>query len=117
MFDRHDPRDGNTRDGDDGICDREADWLQLGRDPASAAVQDGADEDDGRRRGECGCPLPKRFGAVSPSPVHLSGAGHATDPIAGVNAVRSAGRLSPAQPRRRGATHEFDRSRQAARRS
>jgi DNA-binding MarR family transcriptional regulator len=38
MFGDSDPRDCDPRDQDDGIRDREEDWLVLGRGPASAAA-------------------------------------------------------------------------------
>ena len=39
-----DPRDLDSRERDDGIHDREDEWLTLGRGPHSAVVHDG-DED------------------------------------------------------------------------
>jgi DNA-binding MarR family transcriptional regulator len=39
-----DPRDLDSRERDDGIHDREDDWLTLGRGPGSAAVRDGDDD-------------------------------------------------------------------------
>src|SRR3989441_545530 len=39
-----DPRDHDSREQDDGIHDREEEWLALGRGPSSAVVRDG-DED------------------------------------------------------------------------
>ncbi len=49
MFDNYDPRD-DCRDRDDGIHDREDEWLTIGRGPGSAAVRDGAADDDVRDR-------------------------------------------------------------------
>jgi hypothetical protein len=39
-----DPRDLDSRERDDGIHDREDDWLTLGCGPGSAAVRDGDDD-------------------------------------------------------------------------
>src|SRR2546427_10770340 len=47
-----DPRDIDSRERDDGIHDREAEWLTLGRGPGSAAVRDG-DEDVRDRYEDC----------------------------------------------------------------
>ena len=44
MFD-HDPRDQDARERDDGIRDRDEDWLRLGRGPGSTSVR--SDEPDG----------------------------------------------------------------------
>ena len=45
-----DPRDVDSRERDDGIHDREDEWLTLVRGPGSAAVRDGSPEDDVRDR-------------------------------------------------------------------
>lgn len=45
-----DPRDCDSRDRDDGIHDREDEWLTLRRGPGSVAVRDGSAEDDVRER-------------------------------------------------------------------
>ena len=45
-----DPRDVDSRERDDGIHDREDEWLTIGRGPGSAAVRDGAADDDVRDR-------------------------------------------------------------------
>ena len=45
-----DPRDVDSRDRDDGIHDREDEWLTLGRGPSSATVRDGTGDDDVRDR-------------------------------------------------------------------
>jgi DNA-binding MarR family transcriptional regulator len=45
-----DPRDVDSRERDDGIHDREDEWLTLVRGPGSAAVRDGSSEDDVRDR-------------------------------------------------------------------
>ena len=47
-----DPRDCDSRERDDGILDREQDWLTLGRGPGSAAVRDGEADHDARDRGD-----------------------------------------------------------------
>jgi hypothetical protein len=39
-----------SRERDDGIHDREDEWLTLGRGPGSAAVRDGTADDDVRDR-------------------------------------------------------------------
>ena len=39
-----DPRDVDSRERDDGIHDREDQWLTLGRGPGSAAVGDGGED-------------------------------------------------------------------------
>ena len=39
-----DPRDFDSREQDDGIHDREGDWLTLGRGPGSGVARDGDDE-------------------------------------------------------------------------
>lgn len=44
MFDVLDPRDFESRDRDDGIHDREDEWLVLGRGPGSSEVRDEAVE-------------------------------------------------------------------------
>ena len=49
MFDNYDPRD-DSRERDDGIHDREDEWLTIGRGPGSATVRDGAGDDDVRDR-------------------------------------------------------------------
>src|SRR5438093_10781963 len=49
MFDNYDPRD-DCRDRDDGIHDREDEWLTIGRGPGSAALRDDAADDDVRDR-------------------------------------------------------------------
>ena len=41
-----DPRDFDSRDRNDGIHDREDEWLRLGRGPGSAAARDGEAEND-----------------------------------------------------------------------
>jgi DNA-binding MarR family transcriptional regulator len=45
-----DPRDLDSRERDDGIHDREDEWLTIGRGPGSAAVRDGMTDDDVRDR-------------------------------------------------------------------
>jgi DNA-binding MarR family transcriptional regulator len=45
-----DPRDYDSRERDDGIHDREDEWLTLGRGPGSTAVRDGTADDDVRDR-------------------------------------------------------------------
>lgn len=52
MFGGYDPRDDDSRDRDDGVRDREEDWLVLGRGPGAAEPRDGHAEDDTRDRGE-----------------------------------------------------------------
>lgn len=52
MFDSYDPRDDDSRDRDDGIRDRENEWLVLGRGPGSPEVRDDAVEHDARDRDE-----------------------------------------------------------------
>lgn len=52
MYDTTDPRDTDTRDRDDGIRDREEDWLVLGRGPAAVAMRDDSAESDTRDRTE-----------------------------------------------------------------
>lgn len=52
MFDDRDPRDGDVRDRDDGIRDREEEWLVLGRGPGSPAVGDDPVKPDTRDRNE-----------------------------------------------------------------
>lgn len=47
-----DPRDIDSRDRDDGIRDREDEWLVLGRGPGSPEVRDDAVEHDIRDRDE-----------------------------------------------------------------
>jgi hypothetical protein len=47
-----DPRDYDTRERDDGVHDREEEWLTLGRGPGSAALRDGAADGDVRDRNE-----------------------------------------------------------------
>ena len=49
MFDNYDPRD-DSRERDDGIHDREDEWLTIGRGPGSAAARDGMKDDDVRDR-------------------------------------------------------------------
>lgn len=44
-----DPRDSDSREPDDGIHDREAQWLQLGRGPGCAAHDDSLDDDTRER--------------------------------------------------------------------
>lgn len=39
-----DPRDLDSRERDDGVHDREDEWLTLGRGAGSAAVRDGDDD-------------------------------------------------------------------------
>jgi hypothetical protein len=43
-----DPRDRDSREQDDGIHDREEEWLTLGRGPGSAAIRDGDEDIRGR---------------------------------------------------------------------
>ena len=50
MSGHFDPRNYDSRDRDDGIHDRDEEWLTLGRGPASAAASDGAAEGDVRDR-------------------------------------------------------------------
>src|SRR2546427_341207 len=45
-----DPRDRDSRERDDGIDDREDEWLTIGRGPGSAAARDGMKDDDVRDR-------------------------------------------------------------------
>jgi Phage integrase family len=52
MFDDWAPRDSDARDGDDGIRDREEEWLVLGRGPGSVALRDDTVEHDTRDREE-----------------------------------------------------------------
>lgn len=52
MFDDCDPRDSDARGRDDGIRDREEEWLVLGRGPGSPAVGDDPVEPDTRDRSE-----------------------------------------------------------------
>jgi hypothetical protein len=47
-----DPRDVDSRDQDDGIHDREGEWLVLGRGPGSETLRDDAVEHDTRDRDE-----------------------------------------------------------------
>jgi DNA-binding MarR family transcriptional regulator len=53
MFDDFDPRDRDSREREDGIHDREDEWLVLGRGPGSPEVRDDAVErDTGDRDGD-----------------------------------------------------------------
>jgi hypothetical protein len=52
MFDNYDPRDDDSRDRNDGIRDREDQWLVLGRGPGSAALRDDAAEQHTRDHDE-----------------------------------------------------------------
>lgn len=54
MFDDFDPRDFDSRGRDDGIHDREDQWLVLGRGPGTSEVHDDLLEQDGRDR-DGGC--------------------------------------------------------------
>jgi len=51
MFDDYDPRD-DSRERDDGIRDREDEWLTLGRGPGARALRDGHAKDYVRDRDE-----------------------------------------------------------------
>src|SRR3989442_1689188 len=53
MFDDYDPRD-DSRDRDDGVRDREDQWLVVERGPASAPLRDHAVEHDTRHRDNYG---------------------------------------------------------------
>jgi hypothetical protein len=44
MYDRYDPRADDRRELDDGVRDREEQWLSVGRGPGSNATRDGQDE-------------------------------------------------------------------------
>src|SRR5437773_11817889 len=45
-----DPRDVDSRERDDGVHDREDEWLTIGRGPGSADLRDDAADDDVRDR-------------------------------------------------------------------
>jgi hypothetical protein len=47
-----DPRNCDSRNRDDGIHDRDGEWLTLGCGPASAVASDGAADDDVRDRNQ-----------------------------------------------------------------
>src|SRR2546428_10749017 len=76
-----DPRDLDSRERDDGIHDREDEWLTLGRGPGSAVVRDGDEDvrerdDDWREERDRAPPDPENdVGSLDPRDGVLRGLG------------------------------------------